>query len=128
MAGRFDPILNPTGMIDRRTSEDAASIDRVQAMIDSGEIVPYWANQLFFSGSLPATRLAVMDFDPLFLTVCRAAIAGVLAGGLLFIFRQQRSVRNEILPLFLAALCVVVGFPLIGDVLCVTFAKRFASK
>ncbi|PUA39250.1 hypothetical protein C8Z91_10495 [Paenibacillus elgii] len=44
MAGRFDPILNPTGMIDRRTSEDAASIDRVLAMIDSGEIVPYWAN------------------------------------------------------------------------------------
>lgn len=35
---------------------------------------------LIFSGSLPATRLAVMDFHPLFLTVCRAAIAGVLAG------------------------------------------------
>ncbi|MGZ0039546.1 DMT family transporter [Paenibacillus ottowii] len=68
---------------------------------------------LFFSGSLPATRLAVMDFDPLFLTVCRAAIAGVLAGGLLLIFRQQRPVRNEILPLMLVALCVVVGFPLL---------------
>ncbi|MFB0637533.1 DMT family transporter [Bacillus rugosus] len=38
---------------------------------------------LIFSGSLPATRLAVTDFNPLFLTVCRAAIAGVLAGGLL---------------------------------------------
>lgn len=35
---------------------------------------------LIFSGSLPATRLAVMDFDPLFLTVCRAATAGLLAG------------------------------------------------
>ena len=31
---------------------------------------------LIFSGSLPATRVAVMDFDPVFLTVARAAIAG----------------------------------------------------
>lgn len=68
---------------------------------------------LIFSGSLPATRLAVMDFDPLFLTVCRAAIAGVLAGGLLLIFRQQRPIRSEIFPLALVALCVVVGFPLL---------------
>ena len=29
-----------------------------------------------FSGSLPATRLAVRRFDPIFLTVARAAIAG----------------------------------------------------
>ncbi|MCY9670715.1 DMT family transporter [Paenibacillus alginolyticus] len=68
---------------------------------------------LIFSGSLPATRLAVMDFDPLFLTVCRAAIAGVLAGVLLLIFRQQRPVRSDIVPLLLVALCVVVGFPLL---------------
>ncbi|WP_256762089.1 DMT family transporter [Cohnella sp. WQ 127256] len=68
---------------------------------------------LIFSGSLPATRLAVMDFDPIFLTVCRAAIAGVLAGVLLLIFRQQRPVRSDIVPLLLVALSVVVGFPLL---------------
>ncbi|MDI4643682.1 DMT family transporter [Cohnella hashimotonis] len=68
---------------------------------------------LVFSGSLPATRLAVMDFDPLFLTACRAAIAGILAAGLLVIFRQQRPVVKEIFPLALVALCVVVGFPLL---------------
>lgn len=34
---------------------------------------------LIFSGSLPATRVAVMGFDPVFLTVARAAIAGLLA-------------------------------------------------
>jgi hypothetical protein len=32
---------------------------------------------VIFSGSLPATRLAVLEFDPVFLTVARAAIAGV---------------------------------------------------
>ncbi|MCY9661685.1 DMT family transporter [Paenibacillus chondroitinus] len=68
---------------------------------------------LIFSGSLPATRLAVMDFQPLFLTVCRAAIAGVLAGVLLLIFRQQRPLKSDIVPLLLIALCVVVGFPLL---------------
>ncbi|MCM3790054.1 DMT family transporter [Domibacillus indicus] len=68
---------------------------------------------LIFSGSLPATRLAVADFDPLFLTVCRAAIAGVLAGALLLIFRQQRPVRSDIVPLLVVAFGVVVGFPLL---------------
>ncbi|MDR6884659.1 DMT family transporter [Bacillus sp. 3255] len=69
---------------------------------------------LIFSGSLPATRLAVMDFDPLFLTVCRAAIAGVLAGVLILIFgQQQRPFRSDILPLLFVALGVVVGFPLL---------------
>jgi drug/metabolite transporter (DMT)-like permease len=44
---------------------------------------------LIFSGSLPATRAAVADFNPLFLTVARAAIAGVLALGLLLAFREN---------------------------------------
>jgi len=33
---------------------------------------------LIFSGSLPATRLAVIDIDPTFLTMARASIAGLL--------------------------------------------------
>ncbi|MGG4091516.1 DMT family transporter [Paenibacillus lautus] len=68
---------------------------------------------LIFSGSLPATRLAVMDFDPFFLTVSRAAISGILAGILLLIFRQQKPVKSDVVPLLLIALCVVVGFPLL---------------
>jgi drug/metabolite transporter (DMT)-like permease len=68
---------------------------------------------LIFSGSLPATRLAVADFDPLFLTVCRAAIAGVLAGGLLLIFRQKSPVKSDIVSLLVVALGVVIGFPLL---------------
>jgi DNA sulfur modification protein DndC len=44
LADMYDPVLNPFGTIDKRTSEDAAAIDSVLAMIDSQEIVPYWAN------------------------------------------------------------------------------------
>jgi drug/metabolite transporter (DMT)-like permease len=50
---------------------------------------------LIFSGSLPATRAAVSDFDPIFLTVARAAIAGLLGLILLLVFRQKRPACGE---------------------------------
>ncbi|NEJ72150.1 EamA family transporter [Rhizobium phaseoli] len=68
---------------------------------------------VIFSGSLPATRVAVMQFDPVFLTVARAAIAGILALGLLIAFREKRPSRRDILSLGVVALGVVVGFPLL---------------
>jgi drug/metabolite transporter (DMT)-like permease len=76
-----------------------------------------WVNGLLgvliFSGSLPATRVAVMDLDPIFLTVARAAIAGVLALGLLLVFRAKRPARSDVVPLIVVAAGVVVGFPLL---------------
>jgi drug/metabolite transporter (DMT)-like permease len=66
-----------------------------------------------FSGSLPATRVAVMQFDPVFLTVARAAIAGMLALCLLFAFKEKRPSRSDIVSLVIVALGVVVGFPLL---------------
>lgn len=66
-----------------------------------------------FSGSLPATRVAVADFDPIFLTIVRAAIAGVLALGLLVLFPQKRPERSDLIPLLIVAFGVVVGFPLL---------------
>ena len=76
-----------------------------------------WLNgfigMLIFSGSLPATRVAVMAFDPVFLTLARAAIAGVLALGLLLAGRQQRPQRSDLAALLVVALCVVLGFPLL---------------
>lgn len=68
---------------------------------------------VIFSGSLPATRVAVLQFDPVFLTMARAAIAGVLALGLLLAFRQQRPAGRDLLSLLVVALGVVVGFPLL---------------
>ncbi|MFC3323756.1 DMT family transporter [Mesorhizobium cantuariense] len=68
---------------------------------------------LIFSGSLPATRVAVKDFDPTFLTSARAAIAGLLGLALLLVFRQKRPERGDLLSLVIVALGVVVGFPLL---------------
>jgi drug/metabolite transporter (DMT)-like permease len=76
-----------------------------------------WINgfigMVIFSGSLPATRLAVHQFDPLFLTVARATIAGTVALGLLLLMRQTWPSLRAFGSLLVVALGVVVGFPLL---------------
>ena len=68
---------------------------------------------LIFSASLPATRVAVLQFDPVFVTVARAAIAGLLGLCLLLAFKEKRPARADAMPLVIVALGVVVGFPLL---------------
>lgn len=68
---------------------------------------------VIFSGSLPATRVAVGDFSPMFLTSARAVIAALLSMVFLFALRQTRPERRDILPLTLVAIGCVVGFPLL---------------
>lgn len=76
-----------------------------------------WLNGLIgviiFSGSLPATRLAVLEFTPLFLTVARASIAGLVAVCLLLVLREKRPQRDQVIPLLIVASGVVIGFPLL---------------
>jgi drug/metabolite transporter (DMT)-like permease len=68
---------------------------------------------IIFSASLPATRAAVGDFTPLFLTSARAVIAALLAMALLVALRQERPSRDDLFSLAVVALGVVVGFPLL---------------
>ncbi len=85
---------------------------RVQSKSRAG-----WTNgfigMLIFSGSLPATRVAVLEFDPLFLTAIRAVIAGLLALSVLVITRQAKPRREEVRALIYVSLGVVLGFPLL---------------
>jgi len=71
------------------------------------------AGVVIFSGSLPATRVAVTDFSPLFLTSARAVIAALLGAALLLALRQDKPSRGDLLSLVIVALGVVVGFPLL---------------
>jgi drug/metabolite transporter (DMT)-like permease len=68
---------------------------------------------IIFSGSLPATRVAVGGFSPLFLTSIRAVIAACLGAACLALLRQARPKRDDLWPLAVVALGVVVGFPLL---------------
>ena len=68
---------------------------------------------IIFSGSLPATRVAVADFSPMFLTSARAVIAALLGAACLLALRQPRPERRDLLSLALVAFGVVLGFPLL---------------
>jgi drug/metabolite transporter (DMT)-like permease len=68
---------------------------------------------VIFSGSLPATRVAVAELSPLFLTSARAVIAALLAVCLLVGLRQARPIRADLMSLAVVAGGVVVGFPLL---------------
>ena len=72
-----------------------------------------FAGVLIFSGSLPATRAAVIDFDPVFLTLARATIAGVISLLLLLISRQRLPKHDDVVPLVVVAVGVVIDFPLL---------------
>lgn len=68
---------------------------------------------VIFSASLPATRVAVGGFSPLFLTSARAAIAALLGAGLLAALRQKRPTSESLASLAIVAAGVVAGFPLL---------------
>ena len=72
-----------------------------------------------FGGSFPATRLAVADLDPWFVTAARAAIGGLLALAAVAALRR-RLPREHIGPLLVVALCVVLGFPILSAIALTT--------
>lgn len=78
---------------------------------------PGWVSGLIgmaiFSGSLPATRLALDGFPPLFLTATRAVIAALLGAALLALGRAARPNRGDMPSLAIVSFGVVVGFPLL---------------
>lgn len=69
---------------------------------------------LIFSVSLPATRIAVQDLSPVFVTVARASIAGLLALSLLLIGKEKRPTHQQTFSLLIVAFGVVLGFPLLS--------------
>lgn len=68
---------------------------------------------LAFSGTVPATVLALDAFSPGFVALGRAALAGLVAGALLLALRQRLPARRELGRLLTVALGVVFGFPLL---------------
>jgi drug/metabolite transporter (DMT)-like permease len=66
-----------------------------------------------FSFSLPATRLAVADFDPWVVAFGRATVAAALAAVYLAVTRAPRPTRAQLRSLFIVAAGVVIGFPLL---------------
>lgn len=69
---------------------------------------------VIFAGSLPATRLAIMGFDPLFLTAARAILAALFGGAALLLLKQCMPTKTDLPALAIVTLGVVIGFPLLS--------------
>lgn len=78
---------------------------------------------LLFSGSMPATKLAVLEMNPIFVTISRGAIAGILALTVLLLNKEKLPAKNQIFSLVLVAIGCVIGFPLLS-----TFALQYLSS
>ncbi len=72
-----------------------------------------FAGVLAFSLTLPATRVAVAELDPLFVGLGRSLAAAVLAALALVITRQPLPRRDQMRRMALTAFGVIFGFPLI---------------
>lgn len=78
-----------------------------------------WVNgfigMLLFSGSMPATKIAITELSPAFVTITRAGIAGILALCALLVFKEKRPDKKQLPSLFMVILGVVLGFPLLSS-------------
>ncbi|MGE8658813.1 MAG: DMT family transporter [Achromobacter sp.] len=82
---------------------------------------------LVFSLTLPMTRLAVAELPPLLVGLGRALLAAVPAVALLWLTRSRRPDRREWPGVMLAALGIVVGWPLASTLAMQTVASSHGA-
>jgi drug/metabolite transporter (DMT)-like permease len=80
-----------------------------------------------FAGTLPATRLAVLGLDPLFLTAARATLAGSAGLIVLLVTRRHLPPQSLWLEMCAAAFCTVLAFPLLAALAMMTVAAAHAG-
>jgi drug/metabolite transporter (DMT)-like permease len=78
---------------------------------------------IIFGGSLPMTRLAVAEIDPLFVTFGRPAGAGILAAAVLLVLRRPIPPREAWPALVISSIALVWGWPGLTN-----FAMRIISS
>lgn len=70
---------------------------------------------LLFSGSMPATKVAVLSLDPIFVTLVRALIAAVLAACFLIYNKTPWPTKLESQSILIVSAGAVIGFPLLSS-------------
>ncbi|MFZ4260450.1 DMT family transporter [Sphingobacterium sp. HJSM2_6] len=69
---------------------------------------------VIFSGSLPATKVAVLELEPIFISVFRASVAGFLALFAVILLKVERPSKNQLGSLLIIVCAVIIGFPLLS--------------
>jgi drug/metabolite transporter (DMT)-like permease len=67
---------------------------------------------IIFSLTLPFTRIAVAELDPLFVAFARTVVAAGAAAALLIATRQARPDWGDIKKLAMAGVGIIIGFPM----------------
>ena len=75
---------------------------------------------IVFAGSLPASRIAVTEVSPYFLTAMRAMLAGLGGAFMLLVTRRRLPPRQAWWSLLAVAVAIVLGFPLLSAVAMVS--------
>lgn len=96
--------------MNRSDSEAAPSVSRETAGLALGLL-----GVIIFGGTLPATRVALTAFSPLFVTFGRAAVASAAAIVLLLVLRKSLP-KADLGALFVAGLLLVFGFPVFSSI------------
>jgi len=73
-----------------------------------------------FAGSLPASRVAITEVSPYFLTAMRATLAGLGGVAMLALTRRALPSRAAWWPIVVAAFTLVLGFPMLSALAMVT--------
>lgn len=68
-----------------------------------------------FSLTLPFTRMAVAELNPVFVALGRAVVAASMAAVLLWQMRASKPSKAQLKPLLITALGVVIGFPVFSS-------------
>lgn len=82
---------------------------------------------LGFSGTLPATRLAVPSLGAVWMGLGRAVVAALLAAAVLYARREKWPERHQWPGLAVVALGCIVGFPLLSALALRTVPSSHAS-
>jgi drug/metabolite transporter (DMT)-like permease len=69
-----------------------------------------------FSLTLPFTRMAVAELNPVFVAMGRAVVAATIAAFLLWRMGAVKPTAAQIKPLLMCALGVVIGFPVFSSI------------
>jgi drug/metabolite transporter (DMT)-like permease len=69
-----------------------------------------------FSLTLPITRLAVQEFNPLFISIGRTVLAAFVAIPLLLLTKQPKPSWGDLKSLVIIAIGVVLGFPILSSI------------
>lgn len=94
--------------------KQATVLESIEQSTSSNGWINGFIGVLLFSGSMPATKVAVIALDPIFVTAARAAIAGILALICLLVFKEKRPTKAQLMPLAVVAVGGVIGFPLLS--------------